>query len=212
MSMKDLWKEYKKAVFEVFNFEEENTWAEWEGKKLSLKAKTYSGKHIIKSREAEIWSDKSCIYNNIIYPKTGAKYLKEGVPCFGMDLMGFFEKKVIIVFDFQHPKPNYLFTTPFLSQTKTNIRFFEPGNHFSSHAFVIKCTANEVQNHLETFKDYLKVYSHILYSNEPTGDDTSQYANFDAYMRALDPVAGYLKSNFGTEKSENFVNKFLFTY
>jgi hypothetical protein len=31
-------------------------------------------------------------------------------------------------------------------------------------------------------------------------------------MRDLDPVAGYLKSNFGEEKAESFVNDFLFTY
>lgn len=210
--MKDLWSEYKKALHEIFPMEEQEVWADWRGTKLNLLAKTYSGEHIIKSREAEIWGEKSCIYNNIIYPKTGAKYLKEGVPCFGMDLMGFFEKKVIIVFDFQHPKSNYLFTTPFLNQTKTDIRFFEAGNHFSSHAYVVKCTASEVQNHLETFKDYLRVYSHILYSNEPTGTDTSQYADFDQYMRTLDPVAGYLKSNFGPRSSEEFVNNFLFTY
>lgn len=210
--MKDLWKEYKSVLFETLNLSYESTWADWSGKKLNLTAKTYSGEHIIKSREAEIWSEKSCIYNNIIYPNTGAKYLKHGVPCFGMDLMAFFDKKVIIVFDFQHPKPNYLFSTPLVPRRKTDIRFFEAGNHFSDHAYVVKCTATEVQNHLETFKDYLRVYSHILYSNEPMGTDTSQYAEFDEYMRALDPVAGYLKSNFGAEKSEEFVNKFLFTY
>lgn len=210
--MKDLWKEYKKVLFETLDLTYESTWANWEGKKLNLVANTYSGSHIIKSREAEIWSDKSCIYNNIIYPKTGAKYLEHGVPCFGMDLMAFFDKKVIIVFDFQHPKPNYLFKTSLLPEIKNDIRFFEAGNHFSSHAYVVKCTSSEVQNHLDTFKDYLRVFAHLLYSNEPTGEDTSQYAEFDEYMRKLDPVAGYLKSNFGAEKSEDFVNKFLFTY
>jgi hypothetical protein len=210
--MKDLWKEYKKALFDTIPLTNGNTWAEWSGKKLSLVAKTYSGEHLIKSREAEIWSDRSCIYNNIIYPKTNSKYLPYGVPCFGMDLMGFFDKKVIIVFDFQHPKPKYLFKTLHLPEMKNEIRFFETGNHFSPHAFVVKCTASDVGDYLGTFKEYLKVYSHILYSNEPTEEDTSKYAEFDQYMRDLDPVAGYLKSNFGEEKAESFVNDFLFTY
>lgn len=210
--MKDLWKSYKEALFEILPLTEEQTWANWEGKKLNLLAKTYSGRHIIKSREAEIWSDKSCIYNNIIYPKTNAKYLEHGLPCFGMDLMAFFDKKVIIVFDFQHPKPNYLFETNLLPERKNNIRFFESGNHFSSHTFMVKCTSSEVNNYLDTFKDYLRVYAHMLYSNEPTEEDLSMYAEFDLYMRELDPVAGYLKSNFGPEKSEDFVNNFLFTY
>ena len=82
-----------------------DTWARWEGKGTSLIAKTYTNPNIIKAREVDIWSDKSCIYNNIIYPKTGSN-----LPCFGMDLMGFFEKKVIIVFDFQHPKEKYPFS------------------------------------------------------------------------------------------------------
>ena len=58
---------------------------------MSLQAKTYSHPNLIKSREVEIWNDKCCIYNNILYPKTGSN-----LPCFGMDLMGFNEKKVII--------------------------------------------------------------------------------------------------------------------
>ena len=84
--------------------------ANWEGKGTSLLDKLYGtpkNRYINKSREVEIWDDKSCIYNNIIYPRTG-----ENLPCFGMDLMGFFEKKVIIVFDFQHPVENYLFSHP----------------------------------------------------------------------------------------------------
>ena len=40
------------------------------------------------------------------YPKTGSN-----LPCFGMDLNGSsLDKKIIIVFDFQHPKENYLFS------------------------------------------------------------------------------------------------------
>ena len=77
----------------------------WESKGTGLIAKTYTNPYIIKAREVDIFSEKSCIYNNIIYPKTGSN-----LPCFGMDLMGFFEKKIIIVFDFQHPVENYSFS------------------------------------------------------------------------------------------------------
>jgi len=58
----------------------------------------YKGEYFIKSRETIINTGTSSIYNNIIYPKTG-----KNLPSFGMDLMAFMEKKVIIVFDFQHP-------------------------------------------------------------------------------------------------------------
>ena len=92
----------------------------WEGKGTSLIAKTYSNPNIIKAREVDIWSDKSSIYNNIIYPKTGSN-----LPCFGMDLMGFFEKKVIIVFDFQHPKEKYPFSVDGLPKHEGDYRFFE---------------------------------------------------------------------------------------
>ena len=46
----------------------------------------------------------------------------------------------------------------------------------------------------------------------PNGTDTTVYKDFDAYMTKLDPVRGYLKAKFGEEKSESFVNDFLFTY
>ena len=109
--MMNLWKNYKSLLFETFpDLEVKETWAEWEGKGTSLTARIFTNPYFIKSREVDIWSDKSSIYNTIIYPKTGSN-----LPCFGMDLMGFFEKKVIIVFDFQHPVEKFLFS--FLVQT-----------------------------------------------------------------------------------------------
>ena len=119
----NLWKNYKDILHETFPLHNAagSVWANWESKGTSLTAKTYTSPHIIKSREVEIWNEKSCIYNNIIYPKTGSN-----LPCFGMDLMGFFDKKVIIVFDFQHPVENYLFSVEGLPKQEGNIRFFEP--------------------------------------------------------------------------------------
>ena len=100
----NLWKSYKDVLHEMFPLHNRagSVWAQWESKGTSLTAKTYTTPYFIKAREVEIWDDKSCIYNNIIYPKTGSN-----LPCFGMDLMGFFQKKVIIVFDYQHPVENY---------------------------------------------------------------------------------------------------------
>ena len=80
----NLWKNWKEAVWNTFpDLEYQNTWAEWEGKGTNLTAKIYKNKHFIKSREVDIWSDKTHVYNTIIYPNTGAN-----LPCFGMDLMG----------------------------------------------------------------------------------------------------------------------------
>ena len=86
----NLWKNYKGALHEMFPLHcaDGDVWAQWESKGTSLTAKTYTTPYFIKAREVEIWDDKSCIYNNIIYPKTGSN-----LPCFGMDLMGFFQKK-----------------------------------------------------------------------------------------------------------------------
>ena len=99
----NIWKNYKRILHETFPLHNGvgSVWAEWEAKGTWLTAKTYTAPYIIKSREVEIWNEKSCIYNNIIYPKTGSN-----LPCFGMDLMGFNENRVIIVFDFQHPTEN----------------------------------------------------------------------------------------------------------
>ena len=205
----NLWKNYKDILHQTFPLHNaaRSIWANWESKGTTLLAKTYTSPHIIKSREVEIWNEKSCIYNNILYPKTGSN-----LPCFGMDLMGFFDKKVIIVFDFQHPVENYLFSVEGLPKQEGNIRFFEPGNHFSENIYVIKCEMKDVNDHLEMFKTYLTKYKNMLELERPTGKDTSFYKDFDAYMTKLDPVGGYLAGKFGKEKAESLVNDFLFTY
>ena len=207
----NLWKNYKSLLYEVFpELYHHSTWAEWEGKGTSLTAKLYGTDkdwYINKSREVEIWSEKSCIYNTIIYPRTG-----ENLPCFGMDLMGFFEKKIIIVFDFQHPVENYSFSVEGLPVYEGDYRFFEIGNHFSKKIYIAKCTASEVDDHLDMFKTYLTKYKEMLELERPTSVDTSQYKDFDAYMTKLDPVSGYLKGKFGEDKAESLVNDFLFTY
>ena len=179
----NLWVNYKKVLHETLPLYNRvgSVWANWESKGTTLLARTYTSPHIIKSREVEIWNEKSCIYNNILYPKTGSN-----LPCFGMDLMGFFDKKVIIVFDFQHPVENYLFSVEGLPKQEGNIRFFEPGNHFSENIYVIKCEMKDVNDHLEMFKTYLTKYKNMLELERPTGNDTSFYKDFDAYMTKLD--------------------------
>ena len=205
----NLWKNYKDVLHDTFPLHNgvDSVWANWESKGTNLLAKTYTTEYFIKSREVEIWSDKTCIYNNIIYPKTGSN-----LPCFGMDLMGFNEKRVIIVFDFQHPKEKYPFSVDGLPISDGDYRFFEPGNHFSDNIYIAKCTMNEVDDHLEMFKTYLTKYKEMVELKKPTGKDTSEYKDFDAYMTKLDPVAGYLAGKFGKENAESLVNDFLFTY
>ena len=203
----NLWEQYKDALHETISLLDNEVWGQWESKGMSLQAKTYSNPNLIKSREVEIWSDKCCIYNNILYPKTGSN-----LPCFGMDLMGFNEKKVIIVFDFQHPVENYLYSVDGLPKSEKDYRFFEKGNHFSENIFVRYCKMEEVNAFVSTFKEYLTKYKNMLELEKPTGNDTSFYEDFDAYMTRLDPVSGFLTGKFGKEKAESLVNEFLFTY
>ena len=205
----NLWKQYKDVLHDTISLYNEvgSVWAQWEGKGTSLTAKTYTNENIIKSREVEIWNETSCIYNNIIYPKTGSN-----LPCFGMDLMGFNENRVIIVFDYQHPVENYLFSVEGLPKAEKDYRFFEMGNHFSENIFVRYCKMEEVNAYLSTFKEYLTKYKDMLELEKPTGTDTSEYKDFDAYMTRLDPVSGYLKGKFGEDKAESLVNDFLFEY
>ena len=205
----NIWSNYKKVLHETFPLHNAagSVWAQWKGKGTSLLARTYTNQYFIKAREVEIWNDKSCIYNNIIYPKTGSN-----LPCFGMDLMGFFDKKVIIVFDFQHPTENYLFSVEGLPKGKGDYRFFEPGNHFSENIYIQYCTMSEVDDYLGMFTEYLLKYKEMVDEAKPTGMDTSVYKDFDTYMTKLDPVKGYLSGKFGAEKSESLVNDFLFCY
>ena len=205
----NIWKEYKDALFDTIDLHNGvgSVWAQWEGKGTTLLAKTFTNQYIIKAREVEIWNETSCIYNNIIYPKTGSN-----LPCFGMDLMGFGDKKVIIVFDFQHPLENYPFSVDGLPVYEGDYRFFEIGNHFSKNIYIAKCAMSEVNEHVDMFKTYLTKFKSMLELEKPTGEDTSKYKDFDAYMTKLDPVSGYLKGKFGGDKAESLVNDFLFEY
>ena len=205
----NLWKEYKEELHKAISLHNgaNNIWANWESKGTTLLAKTYTNKYLIKSREVEIWSDNSCIYNNILYPKTGSN-----LPCFGMDLMAFNEKRVIIVFDFQHPVENYPYFVDGLPKFEGDYRFFEQGNHFSDNIFIKYCKMEEVNAYLTDFKKYLTTYKDMLELEKPTGTDTSEYKDFDTYMAKLDPVGGYLKGKFGQEKAESLVHDFLFEY
>ena len=210
----NLWKEYKDALHDAISLHNGvgNIWANWESKGTTLLAKTYTNKYLIKSREVEIWSDTSCIYNNILYPKTSADVPTGLLPCFGMDLMAFNEKRVIIVFDFQHPVENFLFGVDSLPKSEKDYRFFEKGNHFSENIFVKYCKMEEVNAYLSTFKKYLTVYKSMIELGKPKGTDTGVYKDFDAYMTRLDPVGGYLTGKFGKEKANKLVNEFLFPY
>ena len=204
----NLWSDYRDVLYETFSdLKVQSKWAEWEAKGAHLQANILRGRHLLKSREAHIWDENSDIYNNIIYPKTG-----HNLPCFGMDLMKFSEKKVIIVFDFQHPVENFLFSVDGLPKDDGKYRFFEMGNHFSENIFVRYCKMEEVDAYLSDFKTYLTKYRDMLELERPTGIDTSEYKDFDAYMTRLDPVGGYLTGKFGKEKAESLVNDFLFEY
>ena len=211
----DLWKNYKEALWETFpDFQKQPIWADWTGKGgTRLKATVYTHDYFIKSREVDIWDEKSCIYNNILYPKCGANGWAGNLPCFGMDLMGFSERKVIIVFDFQHPVEHYLMSVPDLPKAEKDYRFFEMGNHFSENIFVRYCKMDEVDDHLPMFKEYLQKYKDMIEWETPDGlNATETYRDFDKYMTRLDPVGPYLAGKFGKEQSEQLVKGFLFNY
>ena len=204
----DLWSSYKAVLNKTFpEMHRVLRWGYWKSQDTTLVAELYNHPYFIKSREVEIYNEKSCIYNNIIYPKTGSN-----LPCFGMDLMGFNENRVIIVFDFQHPLEKYPFSVDGLPVYEGDYRFFEIGNHFSKNIYIAKCTMSEVNEHLDMFKTYLTKFKNMLELEKPTGVDTSKYKDFDAYMTKLDPVSGYLKGKFGSDKAESLVNDFLFEY
>ncbi len=186
----------------------ENLWASWQAKGTSLNAIDHSHPYLLKSRQVDICDGKNVdIFNCIAYPKTGSN-----LPCFGMDLMKFSPKKIIIVFDFQHPTEDFLFEVEGLPKHEGEYRFFEPGNHFSKNIYIRYCKPEEVDDHLPMFEKYLQCYIDMLEAMQPTGEDTTEYKDFDAYMTKLDPVGGFLAGKFGKEKADSLVNDFLFAY
>ena len=203
-----IWQNYISAYRSLLPMKIEGLWAGWEGKGTHLNAITHSHPHFIKSRQVDISDGKNVdIFNCIAYPKTGSN-----LPCFGMDLMKFSPKKIIIVFDFQHPTTNYLYSVDGLPKHEGDYRFFEPGNHFSENIYIRYCTPEDVDEHLDMFKLYLTKYVDMVELEKPTGTDTSVYNDFDAYMTKLDPVGGYLAGKFGADKADRLVNDFLFSY
>jgi hypothetical protein len=203
-----IWQNYISAYRSLLPMKIEGLWAGWEGKGTHLNAITHSHPHFLKSRQVDITDGKNVdIFNCIAYPKTGSN-----LPCFGMDLMKFSPKKIIIVFDFQHPTTNYLYSVDGLPKHEGDYRFFEPGNHFSENIYIRYCTPEDVDEHLDMFKLYLTKYVDMVELEKPTGTDTSVYNDFDAYMTKLDPVGGYLAGKFGADKADRLVNDFLFSY
>ena len=207
------WDNYHDILFKYLDLKETYS-SVHNHKDIRLDSTLYSGEYITKSRVTYVNHGISSIYNNIIYPKTGSN-----LPCFGMDLMAFFEKKVIITFDFQHPREHYDFdheiVREHMSEYEGNtkeIRFFEPGNHFSRYVFVRKCHMDEVEQFLPDFEKYVSTYAKLLEYTKPTGNNLAEFGLFDKYMLELDPVSGYMDSTFGKEFGHKYVYDFLFEY
>ena len=209
----EIWNDYQKIILDELNLDLTSS-DEYEINNNKIFSNLYGGEYFIKSRETVINTGSSSIYNNIIYPNTG-----KNLPSFGVDLMAFMEKKVIIVFDFQHPTENYDFdhelVKELMGEYKYNtkeIRFFEPGNHFSNYIFVRKCTVHEVGNYLNDFRKYISTYRKMVEDAKPSETEETLYADFDTYMHKLDPVSGFMESRFGKEFAKNYVDNFLFPY
>jgi hypothetical protein len=207
------WEKYHKILFNYLNIEEKY-YNRHIHKDITLDSILYEGEYIKKARVTDISQGVSSIYNNIIYPKTG-----KNLPCLGMDLMAFFQNKVIITFDFQHPLEYYDFDHEIVRENMgeyagntKEIRFFETGNHFSRYVFVRKCHMDQIEDYLPDFEKYVSTYAKLLENAKPTEENVTEFSDFDKYMLKLDPVSGYMSSNFGKEFGEKYTNEFLFEY
>ena len=207
------WGKYHKILFDYLDIEEKY-YNRHIHNDITLDSILYEGEYIKKARVTDISQGVSSIYNNIIYPKTG-----KNLPCLGMDLMAFFQNKVIITFDFQHPLEYYDFDHEIVKENMgeyagntKEIRFFEPGNHFSRYVFVRKCHMDQIEDYLPDFEKYVSTYAKLLENAKPTEENMTEFSDFDKYMLKLDPVSGYMSSNFGKEFGEKYTNEFLFEY
>ena len=207
------WGKYHKILFDYFDIEEKY-YNRHIHNDITLDSILYEGEYIKKARVTDISQGVSSIYNNIIYPKTG-----KNLPCLGMDLMAFFQNKVIITFDFQHPLEYYDFDHEIVRENMgeyagntKEIRFFDPGNHFSRYVFVRKCHMDQIEDYLPDFEKYVSTYAKLLENAKPTEENVTEFSDFDKYMLKLDPVSGYMSSNFGKEFGEKYTNEFLFEY
>jgi hypothetical protein len=210
-----MWKEYTDYLYETLKFEVVDVGHALGKNDAILGSALYSGEHILKSRATIIEDGETSIYNNIVYPKTG-----QNLPCLGMDLMCFFEKKVIVVFDFQHPTPHFDWYNPFMTchlgemliihqRILDSLRLVITSQGTSMFVSVLPM---RFPDHLEYFKKYVDVYKRLLDTTKPTGEDTTVYKEFDRYMLELDPVSGLMERKFGEEFAKDYVENFLFGY
>lgn len=207
------WGKYHEILFDYLDLNK--TYSETHThKEIVMDSILFEGEYVKKARVTNIANGNSHIYNNIIYPKTG-----KNLPCLGMDLMAFFQNKVILTFDFQHPLEHYDFDHEIVRENMgeyagntKEIRFFEAGNHFSRYVFVRKCHMDEVEQYLPDFEKYVSTYAKLLNDAKPNGNDTAEFSKFDKYMLELDPVTGFMQSNFGKEFGDKYTHEFLFEY
>jgi hypothetical protein len=207
------WGKYHEILFDYIDLNK--TYSETHThKEIVLDSMLFEGDYVKKARVTNIQNGNSHIYNNIIYPKTG-----KNLPCLGMDLMAFFQNKVILTFDFQHPQDHYDFDHEIVRENMSEyagntkeIRFFEAGNHFSRYVFVRKCHMDEVEQFLPDFEKYVSTYAKLLQDAKPDGDDIAEFVDFDKYMLKLDPVTGFMQSHFGKEFGDKYTHEFLFEY
>ena len=71
---------------------------------------------------------------------------------------------------------------------------------------------NEVDYYLPEFRLYLETYRKMIDKVKPTGEDISFYQDFDTYMKKLDPILGYMSSNFGEDNANLMMDEFFFPY
>jgi triacylglycerol esterase/lipase EstA (alpha/beta hydrolase family) len=78
--------------------------------------------------------------------------------------------------------------------------------------FVRKCHMDQIEDYLPDFEKYVSTYAKLLENAKPTEENVTEFSDFDKYMLKLDPVSGYMSSNFGKEFGEKYTNEFLFEY
>lgn len=204
----------KTIIHEFFNLKEKELpdWVKIETKEnISLTSYLWNSDLLSKVRLCEFKvKDKFYAESLIIYPN---KHLES--PIFGTEYLKIGEKKYFGAIDF-HPinqKCDYLkFIDEFPDRRQEKEIFYDFSKFFSKKLWIRRRNNDFYSEYQIMVKCFLHQYKKCLESSKETKlsyDDI--HKNYNEYMSENDPAFGILKSYFGSEFSEKYINNFLFS-
>jgi hypothetical protein len=176
----------------------------------SITSKTWRGGRFRRARLCDLKvPGKFTAETLVIYPESEYDF-----PIFGCEYLRIGEKKFFGGIDF-HPISNSRdyakdYLTSFPDTTKTDSKFYDLSEFFSSKFWIDKRGEDFYPEYLDLANKYLNVYKTCAKEADPTKNFLFAQSKYDFHMAANDPARGILKAYFSADFAEQYIHKFLF--